>query len=261
MTRTLKTSLHTSILKTIGTFGILELVIFYGISYFYKFSRAFLRAFIITQIIFDLCIILFLFLCSTFFYIITTGERLTKVNLANKITLLRISMIPSLFFLIIAIRDHHIGLVLLVAVGITFLTDLIDGRVSRATKQVTYMGKVLDSVSDYALLLVVSITYTIFSILPGWLLAIVLFRLLFQAVGMLLLLIVHRRVEPKATIFGKIAVATTMVLFALEPLKLLLHHRYHGAFFSLELIAGTVVALSILDKGWRFYQITSSNEN
>ncbi len=260
MNRTLKTSLHASILKTVGTFGVLELLIFYGVAYYYKFSRAFLRAFIITQIFFDLGIILFLVLCSNFFYIINTGERLTRVNLANKITLLRISMIPSLFFLILAIRDHRIGPVLLIAVGITFLTDLIDGRVSRATKQVTYMGKVLDSVSDYALLLVVSITYTVFSILPPWLLGIVLFRFLFQAVGMLLLLIIHRRVEPQATIFGKIAVATTMILFAVEPLKLLLHHRYHDVFFSLELIAGLVVGLSVFDKGLRFYRIISSNE-
>ena len=183
-----------------------------------------------------------------------TGERLSHVNAANKVTLLRISMLPSVLFMILAARDFTVGPVLIPTLAVTFLTDLIDGRISRTRNQVTLMGKILDSVSDYSILIVVAVAYFIYALLPGWLFWIIVFRLFFQAVGMLLVLLLRKRVEPKPTVFGKIAVATIMSLFAAEALKLVLPLRFLRCFPYVEATAGIVVALSVLDKGYFFFK-------
>ena len=163
-------------------------------------------------------------------------------------------MLPSLVYLIISVKQYPVGSVLLSAIGLTFITDLIDGRISRAFHQVTFIGKVLDSVSDYSLLLVIGIAYVIYGLIPIWLFIAILVRLLFQALGMLLLLIKHKSVEPKPTIFGKIAVASIMIIFALEPLKLVFTHKVRAALALIELLVCVIVYLSLLDKAWYFYK-------
>jgi phosphatidylglycerophosphate synthase len=149
-------------------------------------------------------------------------------------------------------REYKIAPILTAALAVTFITDIIDGRLSRARNEVTRIGRILDSVSDYSLLLVIAITYRVFKLLPNWLFFIILFRLLFQALGMLAVLIIKKKVEPQPTVFGKIAIATTMSLFALEALKFFVPPTIAGLFVYIETIAGAIVAVSVLDKGYYF---------
>ncbi len=244
--------LHQSIIKTVGVYGVLELLSFTLLNVFFSFGLPFRIAYLITQIAYHLLVMGLLIAGGNFFRIVGSSKRLDRVNAANKVTLIRISMLPSLLFLILAFKQHPIGAILIIVIALTFLTDLVDGRISRAGNQVTAMGKILDSVGDYSLLLVVAFAYRIYDLLPDWLFYIIMFRLLFQAVGMLALLIAHKRVEPRPTVFGKIAVATIMILFAMEPLKLLIpvlprHVK------TVELAAGCIVLASVLDKGWYFF--------
>jgi phosphatidylglycerophosphate synthase len=174
------------------------------------------------------------------------------VNLANKITLLRLSLLPSIFFLILAAKDYDIAPVLFTALGVAFITDMIDGRLSRARNEVTRIGRIMDSVSDYSLLLVIAVAYRVFGIIPSWLFWIIFGRLLFQALGMLAILVVKGNVEPQPTILGKIAIATTMSLFALEVLKLVAPPSILGLFPYIESAAGIIVAVSVVDKGYYF---------
>lgn len=246
--------LRNSILLTLSVYCGLEWVVFHIISQVYQFNVLFYFLFVAIQFFFHIGIFIFLSISKNFFYIVDTKKPLHRVNLANKITLLRISMLPSLVFLIIAVKQYPVGSVLLSAIGLTFITDLIDGRISRSFHQVTFIGKVLDSVSDYSLLLVIGIAYFIYALIPLWLFTSILVRLLFQAFGMLVLLIKHKSVEPKPTIVGKITVASIMIIFALEPLKLVFAQNVKAILGIMELLVCIIVYLSLLDKAWYFYK-------
>lgn len=246
------TPLSVSIAAVIGAYGALEVIAFSVIAAAFGFPASVLWLYLGIQVGFHLGLGLFLLAASTFFYNVNTGERLSHVNAANKVTLLRISMLPFILFLILAAREFRVAPILIPALAITFLTDLVDGRISRTRNQVTFMGKILDSVSDYALLIVVAVAYYIYNLLPPWLFALILFRLFFQAIGMLFVLLVRKRIEPKPTIFGKIAVATIMILFATEALRLITPSRLAPYYPYAEAVAGIVVALSVIDKGYFF---------
>ena len=248
-----KGSLRNSILLLLASYGTIQLAGVSLIAYLYGFNRELTAWFYISEILFHSLIALFMLLVHNLFYRVSDGEKLKKVNAANKVTLLRISMLPTILFLILAARDHPVAPILIPVIAITFLTDLLDGWISRTQNQVTQIGKVLDSVSDYALLIVVAIAYRIFEMLPLWLFLLIIGRLAFQAFGMLAILIIKKKVEPRPSMFGKIAVATTMSLFALEALKLALPPEWKDLFVYVEIIAGAIVGLSVIDKGLFFY--------
>jgi phosphatidylglycerophosphate synthase len=247
-----KTSLRKSILLLLAAYGTTQIAGVSLLAYLYGFNRELTAGFYISEILFHSMIAIFMLLAHDLFYRVSDGEKLVKVNAANKVTLFRISMLPTVLFLILAARDHLIAPVLIPVIAITFLTDLLDGWISRTHNQVTQIGKVLDSVSDYALLIVVAIAYRIFNLLPLWLFLLIIGRLAFQAIGMLAILIVRKKVEPRPSILGKIAVATTMSLFALEALKLVLPPIWKALFVYVEIIAGAIVGLSVIDKGLFF---------
>ena len=206
--------------------------------------------FYVIQALFHALLATFLMLGRRFFYIESSGERLSKVNIANKVTLLRVSIMPTLVFLIVQAKGRDLAAVLMPLLAATFLTDMVDGKLSRARNEVTVIGKILDSVSDYFLLTVIAIAYRAYDLLPTWLFLIILFRLAFQALGMLGILIVRKRVEPTPTMFGKVAVATIMMLFAIEALRLVATPDALGYFVWIEAAAGIIVGLSVLEKAY-----------
>lgn len=182
------------------------------------------------------------------FVIEATGQRLDRINKANRITLLRVSTLPTLLFLILAARDYSIRLPLLALVVLVFLTDFVDGYISRKEGQVTRVGRMMDSASDYCLLIVLSIVFYYFILIPKWFFILVVARLFLQASFMGILLLVKRRIDPKTTIMGKVAVASIMVLYAIEILKIALSLPDGLVFRALEWAVGAIVVASVVDK-------------
>lgn len=217
--------------------------------------------------------LLFLGVCSAFhglllgmlllfkqdFVIETTGEKLNKVNRANRITLLRVSTLPTLLFLVIAARDYRIRTPLLVLVVLVFITDFADGYVSRKEGEVTRVGKMMDSASDYSLIIVLTVVFYYFHLIPRWLFALIVGRLLLQACFMAILLLVKKRIEPRSTFMGKAAVASIMVLYAIEVLKLVMKATTWPILQYSEWIVGGIVAASVVDKIVAFIQDFKKN--
>ncbi|MCK7514808.1 MAG: CDP-alcohol phosphatidyltransferase family protein [Desulfobacterales bacterium] len=112
---------------------------------------------------------------------------LARVNLANEVTLARMSTLPTLLILIVASKEYSIQTPLLVLVALVFVTDFADGWISRASRQVTFMGRMLDAISDYCVLIVLSIVFYYYELIPGWFFWVVIFRLVFQGAGMAVL--------------------------------------------------------------------------
>jgi phosphatidylglycerophosphate synthase len=245
------TSLHGSIRKVLGIYSLGESLAFLIIARLYSFSFFFFLLFLGVQFVFHGMIYFFLILNSSLFFVIQTKEPLTRVNGANKITLIRITMLPFLLFLILALRRYPVGKILLPLMGLTFLTDLMDGYIARVKKEGTFIGKLLDSISDYLLLGVVAIGYYVYEFLPVWLFWLILFRLFIHSLGMMVLCLVRKKLIPQTTILGKVAVAVIMALFVIEPLTLLLPGIKALVYWA-EIAVGILLGVSLIDKGLYF---------
>lgn len=70
------------------------------------------------------------------------------MNLANKLTILRIFLIP-LFLIFIAIKGTPYGTIIATAIFIiASLTDKLDGYIARSRNQITTFGKFMDPLAD-----------------------------------------------------------------------------------------------------------------
>ena len=184
----------------------------------------------------------------------STGQPLEKVNAANRITLLRISSLPSIAFLLRHKEIIEIRMMLPVLLALVFLTDSFDGQIARRKKQCTKMGQMLDSISDYSLLAVISVVYYRNSILPRWFFYLIFCRLFLQALGMLLFIIIKKPVETRSTWGGKITVATTMTLYIMELARLYLPRDLPGVFLIVEYVAGAIILLLSFEKASIFFR-------
>ena len=192
---------------------------------------------------------IFLLVRHDYFTLVPGGEKLRSINTANKLTLLRISSIPTVVLTLILEDSHPLLPVLVPLVGFIFLTDLLDGVIARNRRQVTRIGKYLDCISDYAILIVVSVVMAYYDILPDWLVILVLFRLVFQWIGMAALLAYQGYIHAMATLLGKVAIFTTMSLYGLEVLVLSGKFRFLRPSVSiLEYCVAVILCLSLAEK-------------
>jgi phosphatidylglycerophosphate synthase len=182
------------------------------------------------------------------FAIAESGQALARVNLANLITLFRVSTLPTLLFLVIASKDSLIRIPLLVLVVIVFASDFLDGYISRTRGEVTRIGKMMDSASDYSVLVVLTIVFYYFHFIKVWFFALVVGRLAIQALFVALIYFIKGRIEAKTTFLGKAAIASIMLLYAAEILELLAPVRLLSALGYLEALAALVIGASVFDK-------------
>ncbi len=124
---------------------------------------------------------------------------------ANKITLLRVVLIPV--FLILAYRGKMIAALLIYLLAC--LSDTADGYIARHYNQVTNFGKFMDPLADKVLVLAAMCFFAEKGQMPGWAVAVVLFRE-FAVSGLRLIAVEQGRVIAAAK-SGKIKTAVTMV--------------------------------------------------
>ena len=128
---------------------------------------------------------------------------------ANKITMLRIVLIPV--FLGLAYTGQ-MGAALAVYL-IACLSDFADGYIARHFNQITNFGKFMDPLADKMRVLAAMCFFVERGQMPGWAVAVVLFRE-FAVSGLRLIAVEQRRVIAAAR-SGKIKTGCTMVGLAL----------------------------------------------
>lgn len=144
------------------------------------------------------------------------------MNLPNKLSLLRIILIPvtMLFMLPVSIygfepaswnafiAEHGMliaGIVFIVA----SLTDFFDGQIARRCNLITDLGKFLDSLADKMLVIAVLIAFVATGRISPWLLAIIVLRE-FMVTG-IRLVASKEGVVMAAKMIGKIKTTTQMI--------------------------------------------------
>ncbi|MBU0575574.1 MAG: CDP-diacylglycerol--glycerol-3-phosphate 3-phosphatidyltransferase [Proteobacteria bacterium] len=102
-------------------------------------------------------------------------EKREVFNLPNTISMLRIGVIPILFFLLL-----DPGKVMSLVIAILFiaaaLTDLLDGYIARKYQIVTTMGKFLDPIADKLIVNTAMIMMIPISRIPAWIVAVIVIR-------------------------------------------------------------------------------------
>lgn len=97
------------------------------------------------------------------------------MNLANKITLARIFLVPIfMFFILIRIPfgEYIAAAIFILAAA----TDGLDGYIARTRKEVTKFGKLLDPLADKLLISAALISLVEISLVPAWIAVIIIGR-------------------------------------------------------------------------------------
>lgn len=134
------------------------------------------------------------------------------MNLPNKMTLLRIILIP-VFMVVLYWGFPGATWVALAIFIIASLTDMLDGKIARKYNLVTDFGKFADPLADKCLVMAALCWFVETGDMMGWVLAAVLLRE-FAVSGMRLIAVEKGRVIA-AGWSGKVKTASTMVCICL----------------------------------------------
>ena len=144
---------------------------------------------------------------------VSSSRRPSVMTLANKITIVRIVLIPAVVIGLLYSRSAWV----LVLLGFSMLTDLFDGLAARLRGEQTRLGAFLDPLADKLLLISVFMTLTILGRLETWIFVVLFSRDLLIVIGWVVIYILTGSSAIAPRWLGKSTTAvqmTTAVAFA-----------------------------------------------
>ena len=143
-----------------------------------------------------------------------------KMNLANKLTIFRIILVPVMMAVpiidnLIGIPGNFLGIsiafwIMNIIFIIASITDKLDGYIARSRNEVTTFGKFLDPIADKILVLTAFIILVEYNKIPSWIPIIVLARE-FIVSGYRLIAVEKGGKVIAASIWGKLKTVSQMV--------------------------------------------------
>lgn len=98
-------------------------------------------------------------------------------SIPNIITIIRIVSIPYIIWLLHNAPIHHTYYLWAVIVfSLAFITDQLDGYLSRVLNQRTTLGEILDPIADKIIVLCVLVQLTYMHLIPAWITMVLLTR-------------------------------------------------------------------------------------
>ena len=172
------------------------------------------------------------------------------MNLANRITIVRIFLVPVLIASLLYYRPERAWLhpVALGCFVLACLTDALDGYLARRLNEKTVLGAYIDPIADKLLLLSGFLSLSLMEHLPpamhvpGWLTLFVLSRDVIIVIGSMIIFFASGRLKPEPLFIGK---ATTVVqMAALFSALVMLPDPWRSAVFvgtaALTLLSGVL---------------------
>lgn len=89
------------------------------------------------------------------------------MNLPNKLTLMRIALVP-VYLVLQAIQVHWVHWAALAVFLVAAMTDLVDGRIARSRGLVTNFGKFMDPIADKLLVILAMVLMSAQGLIPVW---------------------------------------------------------------------------------------------
>ena len=99
------------------------------------------------------------------------------MNLPNKLTILRVLMIPFfVFFMLYPAQAGYMKWIALVIFAAASLTDLLDGKIARKYNLITNFGKFMDPLADKLLVCSALICFVAKGSIPAWIIIVIISR-------------------------------------------------------------------------------------
>ncbi len=172
-----------------------------------------------------------------------------NMNLPNKLTMLRVIMIP--FFLVFLLTDVAGGASRYIAAGIFIvasLTDMLDGKIARKYNLVTNFGKFMDPLADKLLVCSAMIAFVELGRLPAWIVIVIISREFI--ISGFRLVAADNGVVIAASYWGKFK--TTFQMLMIIMLVLQLNFPYVDIVeWTLVYIALVLTIVSLVDYIWK----------
>ena len=178
------------------------------------------------------------------------------MNLANKLTIFRIILVPIILIIpYLNIQGELWGVPLTyLIIDIIFilasLTDKLDGYIARSRNQITTFGKFLDPIADKILVIVAMLILVEVGRLPAWIPAIVVIRE-FVVSGYRLIAVEKQGKVIAASVWGKIKTCTQMlglvVAFVdVNSFGAIFSGNLTGFAFGLNLVTTVLLSISVI---------------
>ncbi|MBQ9948899.1 MAG: CDP-diacylglycerol--glycerol-3-phosphate 3-phosphatidyltransferase [Oscillospiraceae bacterium] len=173
------------------------------------------------------------------------------MNLANKLTLMRVILVP-VFVVFMAVDAIPLNYLWALAVfGIASLTDMIDGKVARKYNMITDFGKFLDPLADKILVAAALVCMVELKWTYSWVVVIILVREFAVSGVRLVAAGSEKKVVIAAGWLGKVKTAVTMVAIAVilvlhvltDNLALIPTGAYVGIISDVLMIASAALTL------------------
>lgn len=158
------------------------------------------------------------------------------MNLANKLTIFRIVLVPIMVIIpFFGIQGEFFGIpITWIIVDLIFIiaaiTDKLDGYIARSRNQITTFGKFLDPIADKILVISAMIMLVENNRLPAWIPIVVLFRE-FIVSGYRLVAVGKEGQVIAASIWGKLKTVTQMLALVIAIIDI----NAYGAFINSNL--------------------------
>ena len=138
-----------------------------------------------------------------------------SLNLPNKLTLVRIFLVPFIIVFLIAgerVPNYTAAAIFFAAV----LTDWLDGKIARSTRQVTTLGKLLDPIADKLLISTALISLVQVGRAPAWMVVLIVGRELaitgLRTIAASQSIIIHASDFGKYKMLAEVAAVTLLIL-------------------------------------------------
>ena len=182
------------------------------------------------------------------------------MNLANKLTIFRIILVPILMVVpiidsIYGISGEFLGVptsfwIMNIIFIIASLTDKLDGYIARSRNQVTTFGKFLDPLADKILVISALIILVEYGKIPSWIPIIVLARE-FIVSGYRLVAVEKKGKVIAASIWGKIKTCTQMLGLVIAFIDVnsfgaIFSGDLTGVAFGINLVSTVLLSISVI---------------
>ena len=179
-----------------------------------------------------------------------------KMNLANKLTIFRIILVPIMAIIpYLNLQGDFMGLPLtyfwmLLIFIVASITDKLDGYIARSRNQVTTFGKFLDPLADKILVLTARVLLVELGKIPAWIPVIVLARE-FLVSGYRLIAVEKGGQVIAASIWGKLKTVTQMIaiiliMFDRNNFWDCFKGGLNGVDFAINLVATILLLISVV---------------
>jgi CDP-diacylglycerol--glycerol-3-phosphate 3-phosphatidyltransferase len=98
------------------------------------------------------------------------------MNLANKLTVFRVVLIPFFVLFMLTELVPHSRLIALIIFAAASITDHLDGRIARKHNMITTFGKFMDPIADKLLVSSALICLTALGEIPAWAVIVIILR-------------------------------------------------------------------------------------